>query len=96
MKLDNIVTALNNYIKDKISGFFILHKEVKPHPKFKAFKSIKLNLWYINKTEKHIVFTIDTTEKILEGQEEVLNNKFINLLLLRIYELIEKQEYLSL
>ena len=96
MKLDNVVTALYDYLRDKIPGFFILHKEIKPHPKFKAYKDIKLNLWYVNKTKKSIVFTIDTAEKIVEGQEGVIENKLLNLLLLRIYELIEKQEYLNL
>lgn len=96
MKMTDIVNSLNTYLKNKIPGFFVLHEEIKPHPKFKAYKNYSLKLWYINKDLKTLVITINLTERQLEGQEEMINNKLLNALLNKIYELIDNKEYLRL
>lgn len=84
MKAEDIVEGLNRHIEDRRSernisskGHLILQRVVEPHPTFKVYKTYKAILWFVKGKSRHIVISLSHSAKVLEGQEESMQ-QYIN------------------
>lgn len=69
MNIHNIITAINNTLNSE--KFFVLHRSVCPHIKFKVYKNFDYNLYLINGANKDLQCSFTYT---LKAPEEDLNN----------------------
>lgn len=108
MRAEDIVEGLNRHIEDKRSergitskGHLVLQRTIEPHPTFKAYKSCNAVLWFVKGTKKYSVAVISHTAKVLEGQEESIQ-QYMNIELCHLifnwvgsnfYEKVIKGEY---
>lgn len=60
MRIEDVVNALNDYIKEQREAFslsnktfLVLHKSVTPHSTFKAYKHFEYSIWCIDKDFKY-------------------------------------------
>lgn len=77
MKVEDIIEGLNRHIEDRRSerdipskGHLVLQRVVEPHPTFKAYKTYKAVLWFVKGQNRHIVISLSYSARVLEGQEE--------------------------
>ena len=108
MRAEDIVEGLNRHIEDKRSerdisskGHLVLQRVIEPHPTFKAYKTYKAVLWFVKGKDRYIVISLSHSAKVLEGQEESMQ-QYINTELCRLifnwigsnfYEEVIKGEY---
>lgn len=76
MKIENVIEALNNYIREqrKRHSFdtkvhLVLQKSVLPSSTFKAFKEIIFTLWCVDKDFKYEWFNINHFYKISNDED---------------------------
>lgn len=84
MRAEDIVEGLNRHIEDRRSergipskGHLVLQRVVEPHPTFKVYKTYKAVLWFVKGKNRHIVISLSHSAKVLEGQEESMQ-QYIN------------------
>ena len=77
MKIEDIIKQLNRHIESRRDALkintkthLVLMKSVKPNETFKAYKEVKLCLYYVKGKEHYKVLNLTHTCKILSGQEE--------------------------
>lgn len=77
MKAEDIIEGLNLHIENKRNergisskGHLVLQRVVEPHPTFKAYKTYKAVLWFVKEKSRHVVISLSHSAKVLEGQEE--------------------------
>ena len=80
MTAENIIEGLNNYIENirncqtvQSSGHIVLRREIQINSTFKAYKTYKYTLYFINNSKAYTICTIEKTAKVLEGQEDKMN-----------------------
>ena len=72
---DKSIENIRNKSNINTNGFFVLHREIIPHPTFKAYKTYKANIWYVINKEKYNAISVEITDKVLDGQEENMNRR---------------------
>lgn len=84
MKAEDIVEGLNRHIEDKRNargitskGHLVLQRVIEPHLTFKAYKTYKAILWFVKGKNRHIIISLSHSAKVLEGQEESMQ-QYIN------------------
>lgn len=108
MRAEDIVEGLNRHIEDRRSekdisskGHLVLQRVIEPHPTFKAYKTYKAVLWFVKGKNRYIVLSFSHSAKVLEGQEESIQ-QYINIELCHLifnwigsnfYEEVIKGEY---
>ena len=108
MRAEDIVEGLNRHIEDRRSergisskGHLVLQRIIEPHPTFKAYKTYKAILWFIKGKNKYIIIEVSHSDKVLDGQEEPMQ-QYINTALCHLifnwigsdfYEAVIKVEY---
>lgn len=108
MRAEDIIEGLNRHIEDRRSergisskGHLVLQRVIEPHPTFKAYKTYKAVLWFVKGKDRYIVISLSHSAKVLEGQEESMQ-QYINTELCRLifnwicsdfYEAVIKGEY---
>ena len=77
MKVEEIIEGLNRFIEKQraslkidAKGFFVLQKEIVPHPTFKAYKEYRNNLWYIRGRKKDKIIEVAVTGKVTTNPAE--------------------------
>lgn len=59
IELYDIVDAASTYL---VEGTLVLHKSMKVHPKFKAYKIFSYDLYYVKDSTKSILLSFTKTE----------------------------------
>lgn len=79
MKVEDIVEALNNTLKeerkgefDDIKGLFVLQRNVEVNPQFKVYTTLSAKLWYVQNKKKYLIFKQTITDRVLNGKDEKL------------------------
>ena len=93
--MEDVVKALNNYIKNTygLSGSFVSHKSYLVDKKFGVFRHYKLCLYYTNNgkelpiIEEELTIRADDTKK-----KKILNIKFLE----AIYDYVDSEEFRDL
>ena len=107
MKIEDIIEDLNRYLYDTrnelnidIKGHFVLHKQIIPNEKIKAYKEINYNLWYIDNKYKFNTINFKESHRIIQGDNRVIegiDNKFIQRIFIfirsKIFDKLLKGEY---
>lgn len=108
MRAEDIVEGLNKHIEDRRSergisskGHLVLQRVIESHSIFKAYKTYKAILWFVKGKDRHIVISLSHSDKVLDGQEEPMQ-QYINTELCHLifnwigsdfYEAVIKGEY---
>ena len=93
--MENIVKALNNYIRHNygVTGTFVYNKCSVQDKNFKALTRHSLYLYYVNKGQTYPI--IETTITSKEGVDDI--NKVINMKFLEeIFDYIDSNEFKDL
>ena len=100
MEINDIVEGLNVYYEgfpNRRKGYFVLHKIVDTNPVAKSQKTYRMQVWFINKSEKIPAFGAQHSNRIVTDAEET---KVLSLLTTSItkslLEYINKQDFKEL
>lgn len=96
INIDDINNSLNEFIKDKLKGFFIINKTIIPNKSFKAIKECTIELWYLEskKTKNKVkVTSISLSRRVLKEDEDKINRELETKLLLEIFKFIDNKDY---
>ena len=100
MKIEDIIEGLNLHIEDRRSiknisskGHLVLQRIIELHPTFKAYKTYKAILWFVKGRDRHIVISLNHSDKVLEGQEEPMQQYINTELCHRIFNWIGSSFY---
>ena len=73
MEINDIVEGLNVYYEgfpNRRKGHFILHKIVDTNPVAKSQKTYRMQVWFVNKSEKIPAFGAQHSNRIVTDAEE--------------------------
>ena len=100
MEINDIVEGLNVYYEgfpNRRKGHFVLHKIIDTNPVAKSQKTYRMQVWFVNKSEKIPAFGAQHSNRIVTDAEET---KVLSLLTASItkslLEYINKQDYKEL
>ena len=100
MEINDIVEGLNVYYEgfpNRKKGYFVLHKIVDTNPVAKSQKTYRMQVWFVNKSEKIPAFGAQHSNRIVTDAEET---KVLSLLTTSItkslLEYINKQDFKEL
>lgn len=100
MEINDIVEGLNVYYEgfpNRRKGYFVLHKIVDTNPVAKSQKTYRMQVWFVNKSEKIPAFGAQHSNRIVTDAEET---KVLSLLTTSItkslLEYINKQDFKEL
>lgn len=100
MEINDIVEGLNVYYEgfpNRRKGHFVLHKIVDTNPVAKSQKTYRMQVWFVNKSEKIPAFGAQHSNRIVTDAEET---KVLSLLTTSItkslLEYINKQGFKEL
>lgn len=100
MEINDIVEGLNVYYEgfpNRRKGHFVLHKIVDTNPVAKSQKTYRMQVWFVNKSEKIPAFGAQHSNRIVTEAEET---KVLSLLTTSItkslLEYINKQDFKEL
>lgn len=100
MEINDIVEGLNVYYEgfpNRRKGHFVLHKIVDTNPVAKSQKTYRMQVWFVNKSEKIPAFGAQHSNRIVTDAEET---KVLSLLTTSItkslLEYINKQDFKEL
>lgn len=100
MEINDIVEGLNVYYEgfpNRRKGYFVLHKIVDTNPVAKSQKTYRMQVWFVNKSEKIPAFGAQHSNRIVTDAEET---KVLSLLITSItkslLEYINKQDFKEL
>ena len=96
MKAEDIIEGLNQFIEAKrtilnvkAKGFFVLQREVIPHPTFKAYKEYISTLWYVKGSKRDKILRASAIKKVVDTSSELAVTKEVNReLSIQLFELI--------
>ena len=100
MQIENITSALNNYLEDKrkleridIKGHFVVKRNIKTM-KPPIYKKFIIELYYVTPVQdQRELFTINITDKCPSGSEEIYWMRLSNEYLLNIFNLIRSETF---
>lgn len=93
--MENIVKALNNYVKNNygLSGSFVQHKKYLVDKKFGVMRHYTLCLDYVNNGNIHPIIEESLTIKSDDSYlEKILNIKFLE----AVYDYVDSNEFKDL
>ena len=100
MEINDIVEGLNVYYEgfpNRRKGYFVSHKIVDTNPVAKSQKTYRMQVWFVNKSEKIPAFGAQHSNRIVTDAEET---KVLSLLTTSItkslLEYINKQDFKEL
>lgn len=97
MKADELIIALNNKCqKNNEEGRFVLQKNIEVNSSFKLYKTYSYKLWYVLKRKKIIILTAQITDKVITGQEEIINKQLNIIFLEKVLSLINSETWENL
>lgn len=73
MEINDIVEGLNVYYEgfpNRRKGYFVLHKIVDTNPVAKSQKTYRMQVWFVNKSEKMPAFGAQHSNRIVTDAEE--------------------------
>ena len=73
MEINDIVEGLNVYYEgfpNRRKGYFVLHKIVDTNPVVKSQKTYRMQVWFVNKSEKMPAFDAQHSNRIVTDAEE--------------------------
>lgn len=73
MEINDIVEGLNVYYEgfpNRRKGYFVLHKIVDTNPVVKSQKTYRMQVWFVNKSEKIPAFGAQHSNRIVTDAEE--------------------------
>ncbi len=73
MEINDIVEGLNVYYEgfpNRRKGYFVLHKIVDTNPVAKSQKTYRMQVWFVNKSEKIPAFGAQHSNRIVTDAEE--------------------------
>lgn len=73
MEINDIVEGLNIYYEgfpNRRKGYFVLHKIVDTNPVAKSQKTYRMQVWFVNKSEKIPAFGAQHSNRIVTDAEE--------------------------
>lgn len=100
MQIEDLIEAFNftisqyrklNNIDNK--SHIVLQKNIEQNNTFKAYKTYKRTLWYINGRNKYVILKVSYTDKVLEGQEEKITRAVDIQLATALFEFINTEYY---
>lgn len=82
MKTEDIIEGLNIFLEEerkkrniKESGHFVMLRTVEINSSFKAYKTYKVEIFFVLKKAKKSVLTVQNTSRVIDGQEEAITRK---------------------
>jgi len=88
MKAEEIIEGLNQFLEKKraflkieAKGFFVLQREIIPHPTFKAYKQYRNTLWYIKGSKRDKIIQVSATQKVVNTSSEEATLREVNIAL---------------
>lgn len=73
MEINDIVEGLNIYYEgfpNRRKGYFVLHKIVDTNPVAKSQKTYRMQVWFVNKSEKIPAFGAQHSNRVVTDAEE--------------------------
>ena len=73
MEINDIVEGLNVYYEgfpNRRKGYFVLHKIVDTNPVAKSQKTYRMQVWFVNKSEKIPAFGAQHSNRVVTDAEE--------------------------
>ena len=73
MEINDIIEGLNVYYEgfpNRRKGYFVLHKIVDTNPVAKSQKTYRMQVWFVNKSEKIPAFGAQHSNRIVTDAEE--------------------------
>lgn len=100
MNAEDIVQGLNNHIKEvrKINnidsrGHLVLVRSIDTNRSFKAYKTYKSVLYFVNNKHKYKVFVCSLTAKVLQGQEDKMKEDIDIEFLQSLFNFLQTEYY---
>lgn len=92
MKLRYIVDALNHYYLKKFpnaKGWFIGKESIEP-TRVNAYKKYRAEIYYHTPGKNNLAVTVQLVDRCLEGENDILKEKAIAMILAEIFTNLEK------
>lgn len=74
--MKTIVEGLNRYIEEErvkrnviTHGHLVYHHTITPNPTMKAYKTYKVEVWFIKDTHKHKVATVQQVARVVDNMD---------------------------
>ena len=79
--MKTIIEGLNRYIEEErvkkgiiTHGHLVYHHTITPNPTMKAYKTYKVEVWFIKGNEKKIVATVQQTARVVDNVDDIIMN----------------------
>lgn len=103
MEIKHVIESLNSHLEDirkslniNKKGHFVLQKTITPNNQFKAYKTYRYIVWYVQEGVKYKIITTQIQDKVIEGREEGIINKLNSELYRCLFDFISSTNYRSL
>ena len=100
MKLDNIIEGLNRFIAARratpIKGHIVLRKQINQNTTFKVYKTFVLSIYYVDGRNPYLLEEIQYTDKVLSGQEYIVEKELSILLTEKILDIVTSDYFDSI
>lgn len=100
MKLENIIEGLNRFIESKrptpIKGHIVLRKQINQNTTFKVYKTFILSIYYVDGRNPYLLEEIQYTDKVLSGQEYIVEKELSILLTEKILDIVTSDYFDSI
>lgn len=94
MRIEDVIEGLNKRIINKreelnikVKGHLVLQKEIITDTTFKAYKTYTYTLWLVGH-KNYRVITLSLKDRVLSGQEAILEDKLNRYLIDEIFNLV--------
>lgn len=101
MRIEDVIEGFNKFIEQNttLKVHFVLQKSMQPDEKFKAYKTYTYTMWAITSSIKQPYVVIQRKDKVLTGQEDVMNTQMetdcIASILTIVYQIDKLEEWLN-
>ena len=100
MKLEDIIEGLNRFIESKrntpTKGHIVLRKQINQNTTFKVYKTFILSIYYVDGRNPYLLEEIQYTDKVLSGQEYIVEKELSILLTEKILDIVTSDYFDSI
>ena len=100
MKLENIIQGSNRFIQARratpIKGHIALRKQINQNTTFKVYKTFILSIYYVDGRKPYLLEEIQYTDKVLSGQEYIVEKELSILLTEKILDIVTSDYFDSI
>ena len=79
--MKTIVEGLNRYIEEQRAkkeiithGHLVYHHTITPNPTMKAYKTYKVEVWFVKGNEKQIVAVVQQIDRVVDNADDIIMN----------------------